>query len=154
VSTPAAEYERSLPTDVRIDRHERRRAGVQKPRTPTEDVLSLVHFPEFLQGGRARAVKRSFPRFPDVQRVLGDRATVTAGGEAGGTLTFGQFPFLALSLLLLSSLLLVGALLPTGVIARTPVSAASFGRLRQPLAMAAVGILIPLAVGSVVAALS
>jgi hypothetical protein len=132
---------------------DRRYAGSRKLRTGKPDVLSLVRFPEMLQGGHARPVKRSVTGFPDVQRVLGEQATVTTGGEGGGALTFGQFPFLALSLVLLSSLLLVGALLPTGLIARTPVSAASFARLRQPLAMAAVGILIPLAVSSLVAAL-
>jgi hypothetical protein len=100
-------------------------------------------------------VKRPVSGFPNVQRVLGERATVaTTGGGGGGALTFGRLPFVALSLVLLSSFLLVGALLPAGAVAHTPVSPAFYARVRQPLALAAVGILIPLAVGSLAAALS
>jgi hypothetical protein len=119
---------------------------------PKGDVLSLTRFPDFLQGGRARAVRRSVTGLPDVQRVLGAQATVATGGD-GGALSFGRLPVVALSLVLLSSLLLVGALLPAPVIARMPVSPAFFGRIREPLALAAVGILSSLAVVSLVAAL-
>jgi hypothetical protein len=61
-----------------------------------------------------------------------------SGGEGGGA-DFG----VALGLVLLSSLLLGVSVLPPGVVARTPVSSESFARYRQPLALAAIGILIP-----------
>lgn len=85
--------------------------------------------------------------------MLGDQATVATRRGGGGALSFGRLPFVALSLVLLSSLLLVGALLPPAVVGQTPVSPAFFARIRQPLALAAVAILIALAVGSLGAAL-
>jgi hypothetical protein len=83
--------------------------------------------------------------------VLGDQATIDLGD--GGGLTFGQLPLLGLLLVLLSSLLLVGALLPPGVIARTPLSPVRFARMRQPLALAAIAILLSAGVVSLAAAL-
>lgn len=142
-----------MPTDAIVDLPDLRYAGLQKLRAGKGDVLSLTRFPDFLQGGRARAVQRSVTGLPDVQRVLGDQATVVPGGGGGGALSFGQLPSVALSLVLLSSLLLIGALVPPAVLAHTPISPARFARIRQPLALAAVGILIPLAVGSLAAAL-
>jgi hypothetical protein len=52
---------------------------------------------------------------------------------------------LPLGLVLLSSLLLAVAVLPPSVLARTPLSPASFASYRQPLALAAIGILVPVA---------
>jgi hypothetical protein len=116
------------------------------------DILALLGLPDFLREGRARATRRSGSEVQEVQRVLGNQATIDLGD--GGGLTFGQLPLLALSLVLLSSLLLVGALLPPGVIAHTPVSPAGFARIRQPLALAAIAILLPVAFVSLAAALS
>jgi hypothetical protein len=117
------------------------------------DVLSRLDFPDFLQGAPARAAKHSGTGLPDVQRVLGVQAGV--GGEGGvGGLGIGRLQFVALSLVLLSSLLLVGALLPPAVIAHSPLSPARFARIRQPLTLVAVAILLPVAVGSLAAALS
>jgi Helix-turn-helix domain len=69
-------------------------------------------------------------------------------------LALQEVPILTLALVLLSSLLLVGAALPPGIVARTPVSLATFARYREPLGLAAIGILIPVAFFSVLAALS
>lgn len=113
------------------------------------DILALLGLPDFLREARARATRRSAS---EVQRVLGNQATIDLGD--GGGLTFGRLPLVALALVLLSSLLLVGALLPPGVIAHTPVSPAGFARIRQPLALAAIAILLPVAFVSLAAALS
>jgi hypothetical protein len=80
-------------------------------------------------------------------------AGVDGDGGAGG-LGIGRLQFVALSLVLLSSLLLVGALLPPAVIAHSPLSPVRFARIRQPLALVAVAILLPVALGSLAAALS
>jgi hypothetical protein len=69
-------------------------------------------------------------------------------------LALQEVPILTLSLVLLSSLLLVGAALPPGIVARTPMSQATFERYREPLGLAAIGILIPVALLSVLAALT
>jgi hypothetical protein len=130
------------------------RSRVRGARYPSKnDVLSLTGFPDFLQGRAPEATGRSRTGLPDVRRALGERARVDTGGERADVLSFGQLPSAALSLVLLSSLLLIGALLPPGVVARTPVSPARFARIRQPLAVAAVAILAPLAVASLAAAL-
>jgi hypothetical protein len=121
-------------------------------RAGAANMLSLVNFPDFPRGGRTRPTSHAGSELPDVQGVLGDQATIKPGD--GGGLTFGQFPVLALSLVLLSSLLLVGALLPPGVIAHTPVSPARFAGIRQRLALAAIAILLPVALVSLAAALS
>jgi hypothetical protein len=123
------------------------------PRPRKRDVLSLAGFPGFLDGSAAASARaRRGTGLPDVQKVLGKRATVA--GDGGSVLTFGPLPSLGLSLVLLSSLLLVGALLPAGVLARTPVSPVRYARLRQPLALTAVAILVPLSVASLAAALA
>jgi hypothetical protein len=83
--------------------------------------------------------------------VLGKQAAIDL--DDGGGLTFGPLPLLALVLVLVSSLLLVGALLPPAVIARTPLSPVRFARIRQPLAVAAIAILIPVVFASLAAAL-
>lgn len=118
------------------------------------DILSLLGFPDFLRAGRARAARRAGEGLdsglPGVQRVLGQEATLTDGGA----LTFGQLPLVALALVLLSSLLLVGAVAPPGVIARSRLSPTSYARVRQPLALAAIGILVPVALVALAVALS
>jgi hypothetical protein len=81
--------------------------------------------------------------------VLGE---LTSGDGHG--LTFGESQLLRLGLALISSLLLVGAVLPPPVIARTPVSPASFARYRQPLALAAIGLLVSVAVFTLLDALA
>jgi hypothetical protein len=52
---------------------------------------------------------------------------------------------LSLGLILLSSVLLAGAVLPPSVVAHTPLSPASYAHYRQPLVLAAIGILVPVA---------
>ena len=108
------------------------------------DIVSLLGLPEFLRQARANAQRRAESGLPDLQRVLGKQETVGGLGD-GGALTFGQLPLIALALVLLSSLLLVGAVLPPGVIARTPVSPARYDAFRERLALAAIGILLPVA---------
>lgn len=126
--------------------------GLSEVRAGGADILSLLDFPGVLRDKRVRAQKRSGNGLRDVQRVLGDQATIDVSDS--GSLTFGQLPLLALTLVLLSSLLLVGALLPPGVIAHTPVSPARFARIRQPLGFAAFAILLSVTVFSLAAALS
>jgi hypothetical protein len=127
----------------------------KRPVASRGDVLSLLSdYPGFLKGGPTRAASpRTEIVFPEVPRVLGARAELDTGSGAG-SLGLGQLPAVALTLVFLASLLIVGSLLPPSVVARTPVPVARFARLRQPLALAAVGILIPLAVLSTAAALA
>jgi hypothetical protein len=120
------------------------------------NLLSLLGLPDFLRIVRAQAARRPDGEpgaLPDVNEVLGQEATLSDLGEGGG-LTFGHLPLLALALVLLSSLLLVGAVVPPGAVARTPVSPTSYARAREPLALAAIGILVPVAVVALVVALS
>jgi hypothetical protein len=135
------------------ERRRLRPAALGALRAAQVDALSLLGFPDFLrkEERRAQAPTRSSSGLPDVRRVLADQGTI--GPSEGGGLTFGALPLLALSLAGLSSLLLVGALLPPGVIAHTPVSPARFARIRQPLALAAIAILLPVALVSLAAAL-
>jgi hypothetical protein len=116
------------------------------------DILSLLDLPDFLRQGRATAQRRPNSGFPDLD-VLGQQVTIGGVGN-GGALTFGELPLIALALVLLSSLLLVGAVLPPGVVARTPVSPARYEGVRQPLALAAIAILLPVAVVALAIALS
>jgi hypothetical protein len=116
------------------------------------DILSLLGFPDFLRQARASAPRRPDGGPPDVD-VLGQQVTIGEVGN-GGALTFGQLPLIALALVLLSSLLLVGAVLPPGVVARTSVSRARYDSLRQAFALAAIGILLPVAVIALATALS
>lgn len=60
---------------------------------------------------------------------------------------------LMLGLTLLSALLLAGAVTPPGILARAHVPASSFARFRQPLVLSAIGILAPVALAAVLAAL-
>jgi hypothetical protein len=115
------------------------------------DILSLLGFPDFLRQARASAQRRP-DSGPDVD-VLGQQVTIGDVAD-GGSLTFGQLPLIALALVLLSSLLLVGAVLPPGVVARTSVSRARYDGLRQSFALAAIGILLPVAVIALATALS
>jgi hypothetical protein len=66
---------------------------------------------------------------------------------------FDDVPIHTLGLTFLASLLLVGAALPHGVVARVRMSSASFARLREPLGLAALGILVPVAVFTTLGAL-
>jgi hypothetical protein len=116
------------------------------------DILSLLGFPDFLRHGRARAERRPANGLPDLS-VLGQQATISDLGN-GGDLTFGQLPLLAFALVLLSTLLLIGTVLPPGVVARTPVSPTRYESFRQPLVLAAIAILLPVAVVTLVVALS
>jgi hypothetical protein len=117
------------------------------------DFMSLLGFPDFLRQGRADDADRRPDNGLVPLDILGQQ-TVIGDVGSGGELTFGQLPLLALALVFFSSLLLIGAVLPPGVVARTPVSPASFGRVRQPLALAAMAILLPVAVVALAAALS
>jgi hypothetical protein len=120
------------------------------------DLLSLLGFPDFLREGRARATRHSgsaVDGLPGAKQVLGEQATLTDLGEGGG-LTFGQLPLLALALVLFSSILIVGAVLPPGVVSRARLSPASYARARQPLVLASIGILAPVAVVALIVALS
>ena len=130
--------------------------GLLGPIVPGEtgaDVLSLLGFPDFLRDGRARAARRSGVGLPDVQEVLGEQATIT-NLDSGGGLTFGQLPLLALALVLFSTFLLVGAVMPPAALARTRMSAARYAQFRQPFALAAIGILVPVAVVALLIAIS
>jgi hypothetical protein len=111
----------------------------------------LLGFPELLRRGRANAQRRPDSGLPDLS-VLGKQRTLVDLGS-GGDLTFGQLPLLALGLVLLSSLLLVAAVMPPGVVARAPVEPRRYEALREPLALAAIGILIPVAVVALTIAL-
>jgi hypothetical protein len=117
------------------------------------DIMSLLGFPEFLREARANAQRRAESALPELQRVLGKQETI-GGSGSGGALTFGQLPLIALALVLLSSLLLVGAVLPPGVVARTPMPPGRYEALREPLALAAICILLPVAVVALAVALS
>jgi hypothetical protein len=143
-----------VPTGDSIGLADLRLLDLGRVRSTQSDVLSLVRFPDFRRKVPARAAAPAGTGFPDVRQVLGRQATVDTDGDGGGVLSFGWLPSVALSFVLLSSLLLVGALLPAGVVARTPVSPARFARIRQPLAVAAVAILIPLAIASLAAAVT
>jgi hypothetical protein len=126
--------------------------GLSQLEASGADILSLLGFPDFLRQGRARAERRPANGLPDLN-VLGQQATIGELGD-GGDLTYGQLPLLAFALVLLSTLLLIGTVLPPGVVARTPVSPARYESYRQPLTLAAIGILLPVAVVALVVALS
>jgi hypothetical protein len=120
--------------------------------TSGPDIASLLGLPDFLRGARAFGQRRAGTEFPDVQSVLGQQETLGELGN-GGSLTFGHLPLLALALVFFSSLLVVGAVLPPGVVARTPVSPVRYEHLREPLALAAIGILLPVAIVALATAL-
>jgi hypothetical protein len=117
--------------------------GLRNPRTGGADVLSILGLPDFLGDTGARVQRRSDSGGSEVKRVLGQQAA--SGGLGNGELTSEDLPLIALGLVLVSSLLLVGALVPPRVVALTPVSPASFARVRQPLALTAIAILLPVA---------
>jgi hypothetical protein len=117
------------------------------------DLFALLGLPDFLREGRAAATRRAGNPLADVDGVLGQQATLTDVGDGGG-LRFGHLPLLALTLVLFSSLLVVGAVVPPGLIARTPLAPAEYARFREPMALAAIGILVPVAVVALVVALS
>jgi hypothetical protein len=132
------------------------RLGRGTLRAGETNLLALLGLPDFLRLARAQAARRSgteLAALPDVNKVLGQQQALSDVGDGGG-LTFGQLPLVALALVLVSSALLVGAVLPPGVVARTPLSPATYARAREPLALAALGILIPVAVVALVVALS
>jgi hypothetical protein len=114
------------------------------------DILSLLGLPTLQREDRAHATRRSGGGKVE---VLGQQLAIPDFG-AGAALSFGQLPLVALALVLLSSLLLVGAVLPPGLVARTPISLQTFARVRQPLAVAAIAILLPVAFVTLLAALS
>jgi hypothetical protein len=120
---------------------------------PGIEGLSLLGLPDFLRQARANPERRAETGLPDLLDVLGQRRTI---GELidGGALTFGQLPLIALALVLLSSLLVVGAVLPPGLVARTPVAPERYEALREPLALAAIGILVPVAIVALAVALA
>jgi hypothetical protein len=67
-----------------------------------------------------------------------------SGGTNGdGALTSRNLRLLAVGLVSVSSLLLLAAVLPASVVARSRMPPASYARYRQPLALAAIGILAP-----------
>jgi hypothetical protein len=78
--------------------------------------------------------------------VVGQLVT---GDERSG-LTLG----VALGLLLLSSVFLSGSLLPPSIVARSPLAPAALARYRQPLTLAAIGILAPVIVFALLNALT
>jgi hypothetical protein len=117
--------------------------GLRNPRTGGADVLSVLGVPDFLRDARARGERRPDSGVANVQGVLGQQAT--SGGLGNGGLGSEDLPLLAFGLLAVSSLLLVAAVVPAGVVARTPISPVSFARVRQPLALTAIAILLPLA---------
>jgi hypothetical protein len=114
------------------------------------DIFSLLSFPRSPREAHPPSARR-----PDdgLTGVLGQGAQI-GGLSNGGDLTFGRLPLLALALVLVSSLLLVGAVLPPGAVALTPVSPERFARFRQPLALVAIAILLPVALVALTTALS
>jgi hypothetical protein len=116
------------------------------------DIRSLLGLPDLQREDRAQATRRESTGDADVE-VLGQQLSIPDLVD-GGALSFGQLPLVALALVLLSSLLLVGAVLPPGVVARTPMRVSTFARIRQPLALAAIVILLPVAFVTLLAALS
>jgi hypothetical protein len=130
--------------------------GPRAARTAEGNLLAFLGLPDFLRIVRAQAARRAgseLSPLPDVKQVLGQQKALS-DLDGGGGLTFGGLPLVALGLVLVSSLLLVGAVLPPGLVARTPVSPLSYARAREPLALAALGILVPVAVVALVVALS
>jgi hypothetical protein len=115
------------------------------------DILSLLGFPELLRRERATPLRRADSVLPDLPSVLGQQKTIVG---TGGELTFGQLPLIALALVLLSSLLIVGAVVPPGVVARTPFPPERYEALREPLALAAIGVLVPVVVVALAVALA
>jgi hypothetical protein len=85
--------------------------------------------------------------------LLGGVAGNAAGADGRDDFPSGNLRLLALALVIVSSLLLVGAVLPPGVVARGRISPGSFARYRQPLALAAIGILAPVTLFALLAAL-
>lgn len=120
--------------------------------TKGADIASLLGLPDLLREARAFGQRRVGTELADMQSVLGQQETIGSVGD-GGALTFGHLPLLALALVFLSSLLVVGAVLPPGVVARIPVSSVRYERVREPLALAAIGILLPVAVIALATAL-
>jgi hypothetical protein len=116
--------------------------GLRNPRTGGADVLSVLGLPDFLRDAGARE-RRPDSGVGNVQGVLGQQAT--SGGLGNGGLGSEDLPLFAFGLLAVSSLLLLAAVVPAGVVARTPISPVSFARVRQPLALTAIAILLPLA---------
>jgi hypothetical protein len=116
------------------------------------DIRLLLGLPDLQREDRARATRRESGGDADVE-VLGQQLSIPdlVGGDP---LSFGQLPLVALGLVLLSSLLLVGAVLPPEAVARTPMQVSTFARLRQPLALAAIVILLPVAFLTLLSALS
>jgi transcriptional regulator with XRE-family HTH domain len=86
--------------------------------------------------------------------VYGLGEVVGEGEGDGDGLNLGELQLLPVALVLLSSLLLVGAALPPNLVARTSVPPASFARYRQPLALAGIGILVSVAVFTLLVALT
>jgi hypothetical protein len=130
--------------------------GPRAAHTAEGNLLAFLGLPDFLRIVRAQAARRAgseLSPLPDVKQVLGQQKALS-DLDGGGGLTFGGLPLVALGLVLASSLLLVGAVLPPGLVARTPVSPLSYARAREPLALAALGILVPVAVVALVVALS
>jgi transcriptional regulator with XRE-family HTH domain len=84
-----------------------------------------------------------------------EETTAVGGGEIERRdLTQRNMQLLALGLVLLASLLLLIAVLPTGVVERVRVAPARFQRYRQPLALAAVGILAAVALFALLVAVT
>jgi hypothetical protein len=73
-----------------------------------------------------------------------------AGDVEGDGLILG----ISLGLLLFSSLLFGASVLPASVVERTPVPPAKYAPYRQPLALAAIGILVPLVLFGLLVALT
>jgi hypothetical protein len=116
------------------------------------DIRSLLGLSELGREDRARATRRESGGDADVE-VLGQQLSIPDLVDVGAV-SFGHLAFVALALVLLSSLLLVGAVLPPEVVARTPMRVSTFARIRQPLALAAIVILLPVAFVTLLAALS
>jgi hypothetical protein len=126
--------------------------GLRNPRSGGAGILSLQGLPDALRDTRAQMQRRPESQPGEVQRVLGQQAT--AGSLGSDSELTGQLPLLALGLVLLSSLLLVGAVLPPALVSRSPVSPERFAQFRQPLANAAMALLLPVAFVALAAALS
>jgi hypothetical protein len=79
----------------------------------------------------------------------------SGGTDGDGALTSRSLRLLAVGLVSVSSLLLLAAVLPASLLARSRVvPPASYARYRQPLALAAIGILAPVTVFALLLAIA
>lgn len=136
------------------DRMERRYAGflglrLERPASSAiESPPSRRNAKRFMRGALAALARLPPLLVPVLLAPLIVITLVTVPPEVvagvGDVEVDGLILGITLGLLLLSSLLFAASVLPAGVVERLPISPARFARYRQPLALAAIGTLVPL----------